>query len=263
MGAQGTHGVRPLVWFPERWLLSWCYKQASGIAVPSVYTKEKILELSKQSLDIDIIHNGVRFERFAHDPGSADIRKMYPGKKILLTVGGLWGRKGQDMVIRSLPQILKEHPDAIYMMVGDGNAKEDLQNLASELGVADAVVFAGRKSGDELVSYFHACDIYVHTPRMTDLKFEGFGIVYLEASACGKPIVATDSGGIRDAVLDGKTGLIAAPEDSTDIAQRVTHLLSDTILAAQLGTAGRTYAQQHNWPNIADQYMHLYKKALH
>ena len=71
------------------------------------------------------------------------------------------------------------------------------------------VEFAGRKSGDELVSYFQLCDIYVHTPKVVDLKFEGFGIVYLEASACGKPIVATDAGGVRDAVIDGETGLIA------------------------------------------------------
>jgi phosphatidylinositol alpha-1,6-mannosyltransferase len=261
-GAQGTHGVRPLTYRPERWLLKWCYSRARGIAVPSQYTRDNIWKYAKQKYPIDIIHNGVRYDRFQKDVDTESIRKTYHGKRILLTVGGLWGRKGHDLVIRSLPEVLKAHPNTVYVIVGDGTARGELEQLATQCGVRDKVDFVGRKSGDELVAYFQACDVYVHTPRVTGLKFEGFGIVYLEASACGKPIVATDAGGIRDAVIDGVTGLIAGNEDVDGIAKRIVQILSDDGLAKRLGEQGKDYACEHDWSVIAQRYMEWYGRAL-
>lgn len=263
MGAQGTHGVRPLAYWPERPLLKWCYKSAQGIAVPSDYTKRRILEETKDDYAIDVIHNGVRFDRFQKSVESASIRNRFPGKKILLTVGGLWGRKGHDLVLRALPEILRQHPATVYAIVGDGNARADLERLADTLGVRNAVEFIGRKSGDALVAWFQACDVYVHTPKIVDSnKFEGFGIVYLEASACGKPIVATDAGGIRDAVPDGETGLIVPADDIGGIAGSVLRLLNDQTLACRLGEHGRAYARKHDWSLIADRYIDWYERSL-
>jgi phosphatidyl-myo-inositol dimannoside synthase len=261
-GAQGTHGVRPLTFWPEAPLLRWCYRQAKAIAVPSEYTKRKILEHAGEMYDIDIIHNGVRFDRFTKTVDHESVRKRYPGKRLLLTVGGLWGRKGHDLVMRALPTVRVKHPDTMYVIVGDGSAREELTKLAEDLGVRDMVDFAGRRSGDDLVAHFRACDIYVHTPKVIELKFEGFGIVYLEASACGRPIVATDAGGIRDAIEDGKTGLIADDGDVAGIADRIIRLFDDPALARRLGEAGREYAQKHDWSRIAEQYVSLYEKAL-
>ncbi|TSC59335.1 MAG: phosphatidylinositol alpha-1,6-mannosyltransferase [Candidatus Peregrinibacteria bacterium Greene0416_62] len=263
IGAQGTHGVRPLAYVPERWLLKKCYKNAAAIAVPSQYTKKRILEEAKKDYAIDVIHNGVRFDRFQKSLDTSAIRNRYAGKKILLTVGGLWGRKGHDLVLRALPEVLKKHPNVVYTMVGDGNARADLEALATSLGIRDAVDFAGRKSGDDLVAYFQACDIYVHTPKVVDKnKFEGFGIVYLEASACGKPIVATDAGGIRDAVLDNETGLIVPDGDIAAITGSIIRLLDDEALAKRLGERGRAYAQENDWSVIAQKFVQLYKKAI-
>ncbi len=263
IGAQGTHGVRPLTYWPERWLLKRCYKTADAIAVPSAYTKKRILEESKTDYAIEIIHNGVRFDRFQKSVDSTSVRRRYAGKKILLTVGGLWGRKGHDLVLRALPDVLKKHPNVIYTIVGDGNARADLETLAQSLGIRDAVDFVGRKSSDELVSYFQACEIYVHTPKIVDRnKFEGFGIVYLEASACGKPIVATDAGGIRDAVLNDTTGLIAPDGDITAISDLITRLLDDEALAKRLGARGRIYAKQNDWSVIAKKFVEIYKKIV-
>lgn len=261
-GAQGTHGVRPLSWFPERHLLKYCYGHARGIAVPSAFTRDKIRELSGKNYTIDVIHNGVRFDRFQKDVDTAAIRSQHPGKKILLTVGGLWGRKGHDLILRALPTVLKKHPGIAYRIIGDGDLRKDLERLSNELGIQSSVIFAGRKSGDDLVAEFRACDMYVHTPRVTGLKFEGFGIVYLEASACGKPIVATDAGGIRDAVLDGETGLIARDGDVPGIAERIIRLLDDQALAGKLGARGREYAEEHDWGKIAGKYIEWYKRAL-
>ncbi len=261
-GAQGTHGVRPLAWWPERWLLKYCYGHAKGIAVPSEFTKKKICELSGKDYPITVIHNGVHFERFQKSVDVDAVKKRHAEKKILLTVGGLWGRKGHDLVLKALPTILKKHPDTVYMIVGDGDLRSDLEKLADDLHIKSAVDFAGRKSGDDLVACFQACDVYVHTPRVTGLKFEGFGIVYLEASACGKPIVATDAGGIRDAVLDGETGLIAADGDVNGIAERVIRLLDDQTLAGKLGERGREYAREHDWAKIAEKYVRWYGQVL-
>ena len=261
-GAQGTHGVRPLTYRPERWLLKWCYGRARGIAVPSEFTKRKILEYARANYPIDIIHNGVRFERFQKDVDINAVRSRYPGKKILLTVGGLWGRKGHDLVIRALPEVLKKHRNVMYVIVGDGDRKAELEQIAKELNVDHAVNFVGRKGGDDLVAHFRACDVYVHTPKTADLKFEGFGIVYLEASACGRPIVATDSGGVRDAVIDNETGLIAPDGDIAGIAERVIRILGDGNLARSLGERGREYARKHDWSAIAGQYVAWYGRAL-
>jgi phosphatidylinositol alpha-1,6-mannosyltransferase len=262
-GAQGTHGVRPLTYFPERWLLKYCYKNAAAIAVPSAYTKEKILELAKQQYPIDVIHNGVHFERFQKQVDTSAVRSRYGNKKILLTVGGLWGRKGHDLVLKALPQILKEHPNTMYVIVGDGNGRPDLEALTKELGIENSVDFVGRKSGDELVAYFQASDIYVHTPKVVGLKFEGFGIVYLEASACGKPIVATDAGGIRDAVKDGETGIVVPDGDVDAVANAVKRLLDHPEQADAMGRNGKSYAALHDWSNIAKQYISLYDRVLH
>ena len=263
IGAQGTHGVRPLTYRPERWLLKQCYKHADVIAVPSQYTKKRILEEAGENYAIDVIHNGVRFERFQKTVDMESVRHRYAGKKILLTVGGLWGRKGHDLVLHALPDVLKKHPNTVYAIVGDGNARADLETLATDLGIREAVDFVGRKSGDDLVAYFQACDIYVHTPKIVDQnKFEGFGIVYLEASACGKPIVATDAGGIRDAVLDNETGLIVPEGDTVAIAKQITQLLDDEALAKRLGERGRAYAKENDWSGIAKKFVEIYKRVV-
>jgi len=261
LGAQGTHGVRPLTYWPEKLLLKRCYAYASAIQVPSTYTAEQIHKYAATTYPIDIIHNGVSYDRFQKNVDFQSICAKYPNKKILMTVGGLWGRKGHDLVLRALAKIQKDRNDIMYVIVGDGNAKQHLQNLVQELKLEDCVDFTGRKSGDDLVAYFNACDIYVHTPKVIDLKFEGFGIVYIEAGACGKPIVATDAGGIRDAVLDGKTGLIAENENIDDIAHKIIQILDDEALARSLGASGKKYAKEHDWSTITKQYITLYQRV--
>jgi phosphatidylinositol alpha-1,6-mannosyltransferase len=261
MGAQGTHGVRPLTYFPEKLFLKSCYSNAAAIVVPSQYTKEKICEYAGTKYPITVIHNGVRFDRFQQQVDVHSIRDHYSGKKILLTVGGLWGRKGHDLVLQMLYNVIQKYPNIVYVIVGDGNSRENLENMATELGIRDSVDFVGRKSGDELVAYFQACDVYVHTPKVVDLKFEGFGIVYLEASACSRPIVATDAGGIRDAVVDQETGLIADDGDIEGIGDRVIKLLENPDLAATMGAAGLEYARKNDWNSIAQQFIDLYSQA--
>ena len=113
-------------------------------------------------------------------------------------------------------------------------------------------------SGDALVNTFYQADLYVHTPRVINWKFEGFGIVYLEASACGLPILATDMGGVRDAVVDGITGIVLSENDPVQISATLNELLDNPCKLEKLGIEGRKYAEKHDWSHIVDKYLSIY-----
>lgn len=263
MGVQGTYGITPLLQKPDAWFLRYAYRRARAVTAPSVFTKDLILKTAGEQYPIHVIHNGVNLERFSKQVDASAIRSRFPGKKLLLTVGGLKARKGQDLVIRALKRLREQgRTDVVYLIVGDGPDKSKYEALARAEGVSEHVVFAGNQSGDDLLAYYDAADIYVHTPRVFHLNFEGFGIVYLEASARHKPIVATDAGGIRDAVLDGKTGIIVPDEDVPAIAHAIEGLLNDESLRNAMGKAGRLYAEQHDWSAIVDQFLPLYEEAI-
>jgi len=261
MGAQGTYGVLPLTFWPEKHLLKWSYGRAKEIIVPSKFTAAKIREYGGDGhWPISVVHNGVDFERFVREVDIGKLKEKYKNKRILLTVGGLKSRKGQDLVIKALPAIINSHPDVKYLIVGTGHWRKYLEDLTAEMKLGDYVEFVGRVAIEKLIQYYHLCDIYVHTPRVDNLSFEGFGIVYLEAGACGKPIVATDAGGIRDAVIHDETGLIAKNEDSGQIAEYISRLLSNPAEAARLGKNGLKYAEQHDWSIIAERFIEKYKR---
>ncbi len=262
MGAQGTYGVLPLTRFPEKLLLKRCYRLAKSIIVPSEYTRKQIIAHAGETYDIDVIHNGVDAERFIYTSEPNPVSSRFTGKRILLTVGGLKERKGQDLVIRALPAIVAEHPDVLYVLVGEGNRQQEYEQLAREHDVQEHVLFVGNKQGDDLVAHFHTASVYVHTPKVVNLNFEGFGIVYLEAGACGVPSVATDAGGIRDAVLDGETGLVVPDGDVPAIADACNRLLADEALRTRLGSAAKAYAEQHDWRYIVQRYLDCYRQHV-
>lgn len=262
VGTQGTYAIRPLFMWPEKYILKSIYASAKVITAPSHFTKENIIRYSKTNTPIEIIHNGVHFERFQKDYDLRDLKTKYDGKKILLTVGGLKLRKGQDIVIKALGLLKKTRRDFHYICIGAGNYSEVFKNLCVQEGLEEHVSFLGEMEGEELVKYYKLCSIYIHTPRLIDWNFEGFGIVYLEASACGKPIIAADSGGIRNAVLDGETGLIVPEEDPQATAEAIARLLDTPDLLNSLGENGQSYAQKNDWSKIGQEFLDLYKKLL-
>ncbi len=262
MGVQGTYGVRPLMHIPERWLLQWCYRSAAIITAPSTFTREKIHEYAKAAYPIEIIHNGVNFPRFQQKHDCTALRQQYAGRTILMTIGALIGRKGHDLVLRALARLVPENPHILYLIVGDGNTRKALEALVDELHLQHHVEFCGERTGDDLVALLQRADLYVHTPKYSHGKFEGFGIVYLEAGACGKPVIATDAGGVCDAILDGRTGIIVPDGDISGIANAIRGLLHDPGKAHRLGEQGRTYAKDHDWSIITGKYIDLYR-SLH
>ena len=266
IGGQGTYAVKPLFDFWDRLFLVWSYNTAKRIVTSSYFTKNTLEKFKTITTPIGVIHNGVNLRRFNVKVDIASIQAKYPGKKILLTTGVLKPRKGHDVVIKALGQLKKKRDDFHYVIVGPDDEKDrdtykvGLRESIKELSLESDVTFTGSLPDEELVRYFHACYLFVHTPRIIHWNFEGFGIVYLEASACKKPIVAGDSGGIRDAVVDGKTGIVVPENNPEATALALETLLNDEKLASKMGESGYEYAHEHDWKHIAEQYLSLYNE---
>lgn len=164
-------------------------------------------------------------------------------KKVIISVGRLVHRKGQDFLIKAMPIILKSEPDAHLLLVGEGPYLQQLQKLALQNRVAENISFIGRIQYADLPRYICVGDIFVmpSRSRLAGLEVEGLGIVYLEASACGLPVIAGASGGAPDAVLEGVTGFVVQGKKTSEIADKVTVLLSNSSLREAMGTAGREW----------------------
>ena len=179
-------------------------------------------------------------------------------KQVIMTVGRLDERKGHDMVIRAVSHVVKQFPNVVYMIVGKGREEQRLKKLADNLKLQDLVVFAGFVADESLPDYYNLCDVFVLPKRETEshdqLKgdYEGFGVVFLEASACGKPVIAGKSGGSCEAVVDGVTGLMVDPRSESEIAHAIERILADKNFANRLGMAGRNRAEKEfDWQHIA------------
>src|SRR5262249_34211461 len=179
-----------------------------------------------------VIHNGADPSQFTLLP-EEEVQRFrkklgLPDARILLTVGNVTDRKGQEVVIRALPSILRTEPKTQYLMAGLPTEKEPLDALARRLGVADHVGFLGLVRRDELVLLLNSCDLFVMTSRRTaDGDFEGYGIAVVEAALCGKPAVVSSGSGLAEAIEERRTG-IAVPENAeAETASAIISLLGD------------------------------------
>ena len=184
-------------------------------------------------------------------------------KRVIVSVGRLVHRKGQDHLIESMPAILKVHPDAHLLLVGKGPYLEHLAKLVAKNGLQDSVSFIGRIQYAELPAYICCGDIFAmpSRSRLMGLEVEGLGIVYLEASACGLPVIAGKSGGAPDAVVAGTTGLVVDGTNNEEIAKAAIALLSDPSKAQSMGAAGRQWIiDEWRWEIWAKRFESLLSK---
>ncbi len=158
---------------------------------------------------------------------------------VLLTLGRLVPRKGQDMMIRSLPGLLADFPDLVYVIAGKGQDENRLRAISREQGIHDRVRFTGFVPEESLGAAYRSCTLYAMPCREWADDVEGFGITYLEAAACGRPALAGDSGGAPEAVIHGRTGLLADPNSPRSIAATLRTLLERPALARRLGAQAR------------------------
>ena len=169
-------------------------------------------------------------------------------KKVIVSVGRLVHRKGQDHLIEAMPEILKSIPQAHLLLVGEGPYREHLQTLVKKHNLEASVTFIGRIQYKDLPTYICVGDIFAmpSRSRLMGLEVEGLGIVYLEASSCGLPVLAGDSGGAPDALVQNETGLVVNGTDDQQIATAAIKLLTDIELSKKMGLAGRQWIID-NW----------------
>ncbi|MFD7921772.1 glycosyltransferase family 4 protein [Streptomyces sp. NPDC059740] len=205
---------------------------------------------------------GVDEKTFHPGSGGEEVRARLglAERPVVVCVSRLVRRKGQDTLIEAMPRVLAAHPDAVLLVVGGGPYEKDLRQLAASRGVADAVHFTGAVPWEELPAHFGAGDVFAMPcrTRRGGLDVEGLGIVYLEASATGLPVVAGDSGGAPDAVLDGETGWVVPGGSPTATAERLVTLLGDAALRRRMGTRGRTWVEERwRWDLLAERLREL------
>ena len=241
----GHVDLAPLAWLAKRAMgvpyVVWAYgievwglrarlraaglRSADRIVAISRYTAREVAALDTGRPDRTVIVPPAVGNRFRPGPGETLRRHLgLAGSRVLLTVGRLSAAeryKGVDTVLRALPQVLAHAPDVRYVVAGGGGDLPRLRALAARLGVAQATVFAGAPPDGDMPDYYNACDLFVMPSRR-----EGFGIVFAEALACGKPVVAAAAGGAPDAVLDGGLGRLVEPGDADATARAVLDFLA-------------------------------------
>ncbi|HEX6468079.1 MAG TPA: glycosyltransferase family 4 protein [Streptosporangiaceae bacterium] len=191
---------------------------------------------------------GVDETVFLAGAGGAEVRAELglADRPVVVCVSRLVPRKGQDTLIRCWPRVLRAIPDAALLLVGGGPYRATLEKLAAETGVAGAVRFTGSVPWDRLPAHYDAGDVFAMPcrTRRRGLDVEGLGIVYLEASATGLPVVAGDSGGAPDAVVPGETGLVVPGRSVAAVADALLALLRDPGRAAAMGEKGRSWVER-------------------
>ncbi|MEV0681869.1 glycosyltransferase family 4 protein [Actinosynnema sp. NPDC050436] len=236
--------------------------RAIGSAVDVVtfvsrYTRSRFAAAFGPMAALEHLPSGVDTDVFAPDPAArSEIRDRYGlgDRPVVVCVSRLVPRKGQDVLVRALPEIRRQVPDAALLLVGGGPCAEALTRMAASAGVAEHVVLTGSVPWSELPAHYNAGDVFAMPCRTRGrgLDVEGLGIVYLEASATGLPVVAGRSGGAPETVRDGVTGTVVDGRAVSEVAAEVVRLLEDRDLAAKMGSAGREWvARDWRWDDLA------------
>jgi phosphatidyl-myo-inositol dimannoside synthase len=241
--------------------LRWAFGSADLSFAVSRFTRDRVLDAGVAPDQVRVLPCGVHPGLFAPRPAApARQRFGFGARPVVLTLARLVSRKGHDLVIRALAEVRRAVPDVLYVIAGAPNPpyEERLAALARECGVEDAVRFLGYVEPDVLPDLYAASDVYVMPSRHLegDGNFEGFGISYLEANACGLPVIGADTGGVADAIVDGQTGYLVPPEDVPQLADRLRRLLEDPAAARAMGEAGRARVlREFTWERISGLFL--------
>jgi len=231
-------------------------RHASTIIANSDFTRKELLNMGVCEQRIALISPGVDIERFRPGLPCDDLKRrigLAPGEKLILSVGRLSRRKGFDMVVRSLPELIGQGIAVRYALIGIGEDHDYLINLSREMGVEDRVHLLGHVSPEDLPRWYNACDVFVMPNREINGDTEGFGMVFIEAAACGKPAVAGSAGGASQAVDDSNTGLIVDGEVPRSIVEAIGAIISDAEYANRLGENGyRRVLKEFSWSRVAE-----------
>ena len=237
-------------------LMRYATSKASRVPVMcSAFIARTVRTAVPKRVPVSVLYPGADVEVFRPDLPTADLRERHGigDRPLVVCVSRLVARKGQDVLIRGMERLRRRVPDATLLVVGGGPYEGRLRELAAE-APADAVVFSGQVSEADLPRYYAVGDVFAMPcrTRLAGMEVEGWGNVFIEAAACAKPVVVGDSGGAREALIDGETGLLVDGANVDAVADAVGDLLSDPDRARTMGEAGRARVlRNHHWPDIA------------
>ena len=235
---------------------------ADVIISPSEYYIEESRFLRKYRDKIVVIPNGINVKDFDIGYSREECREKLGlpiDKNIILFVGVLHPHKGPDILLKAMPKILKSIPNTKLVFVGRGGMREELKRLSKKLGVDKHIKFTGFVEEILKPFYYKAADVFC-LPSTT--SHESFGIVNLEAMACGVPIVASKIGGIPDVVKDGENGLLAPPKDSDALADAIIYLLENEDVREKMGKKGREKVGDYSWERIVEETEKVYEELI-
>ncbi|GAC78660.1 glycosyltransferase family 4 protein [Gordonia malaquae] len=247
----------------SRQILRYIGDNTDVVTYVSRYTRGRFASAFGRNAALEYVSCGVDVDRFAPDAGSRrELRERYGlgDAPVVLCLSRLVPRKGQDVLIEAWPRVLESVPDARLVIVGGGPYGDRLRDLAVSVGVTDSVMFTGSVPAAELPKHHAMADVFAMPTRTRGrgLDVEGLGIVFLEASASGVPVVAGDSGGAPETVREGETGTVVDGRDRHRVADAITDILTDPQLAESMGRAGRAWAVDNwQWRQQAARLMRL------
>lgn len=241
--------------------LSWIVRKALNNAEYLVCNSQNTANILLQQWAqpdsrVKVINPGVDAEQFTPADSNLEIRSQlgWQQRPVILTVGRLQKRKGHDKMIEALLQVKKVVPDVLYAIIGDGAERTALQAQVKALELTENVLFMSEISDAEMIHCYQQCDLFILPNRTEGRDIEGFGMVLVEAQACGKPVIAGDSGGTAETMLVNESGYIIDCTDPTLIAERVTTLLQDSVLATEMGKKGVEHVRAKlDWQALSNQ----------
>jgi phosphatidylinositol alpha-1,6-mannosyltransferase len=233
-------------------LMRQIFQSARGVLANSSFTRATVQIAGAPSDKLHVVNPAVDADAFAGPFETQNLVERWglAGKRVLLTVGRLTRRKGHDHVLQALARL--KRPDVVYLVLSDGELEDELKALSNELGLQDVVRWVGPVARDDVARYYHVCDVFVMANRtLSDDDCEGFGMVFLEASAAGKAVLGGRSGGTVDAISHGVSGLLVDASSVDLVTEAIKTLLDDDALRRRLGEQGRAWARGFSWERAA------------
>ena len=252
----GTYAVRPFTRAGERWWYELAYRRAARLCPVSTFTQSLLPSRFREATKTRVVPEGVDVERFR----AAGEARRPDDPPFLLSVGPIKRRKGYAATIEAFARVRATRPDVEYWIAGGTDDRvflEQVRRRIDALGLGDAVRLLGSVPDEELVSLYQRCAAFWLLPVDDDLQFEGFGLVYWEALASGRPAIGATRSGAQDAIEDGVTGYLVDPDDAEGAARAALSLLDDPARAAQMGAAGRRRVRP--WEDAAQRYLLEYQ----
>ncbi len=234
--------------------------RANKIFCVSCFTQQQVRDKIKFKNTV-VINNGINFNNFNFEK-----KQTKEKNKIILSVGALKNRKGYDVSLKAVAKLKNIFPDFKYYIVGDQSDKkyfDYLKNIIKEKKITANVIFLQNIPDQELSSLYQKADVFILTPKVIKgTKFEGFGLVYLEAGACSLPVIGSLGCGAEDAIKNNKNGLLVDPQNIQEVYLALKRILSDSKLAKKMGNKGRQRAKLSDWANVFKKYQKFYESVV-